>query len=378
LFWTTLSGALFTLGCAVTTNFTTFYGLRALMGFTLTACQTIGLSFIKDMFYFHEHARKIGLWAALFLVAPYCGPLFGNFIIHGTGEWRNVFWLVFGICCLDLILILVWADETWYNRTIAPEQQPGRGSRLMRVLGVWQIQNHGTAGFMGWSRAIGRLTETLFKPIIIPTMLYYMMSFMWAVGINITTSILFETPRSLGGYGFKSLAVGFLYFTPVVAVSLGELFGHFFNDFLANRYISRHAGKFEPEVRLWANYLAALCMLPGLIVVGQGLHLHLHWVSLVMGWGIYVWGVMVASVATTAYLLDCYPNASGEVAGWLNFARVIGGFTVGYFQMPWGVKQGFNVSFGIQAAVVGIALILLASIQKFGKGLRVKGGPVKF
>lgn len=74
LFWTTLAGALFTLGCAVTTNFTTFYALRAMMGFTLTACQTIGLSFIKDMFFFHEHARKIGLWAALFLAGMWPPP----------------------------------------------------------------------------------------------------------------------------------------------------------------------------------------------------------------------------------------------------------------------------------------------------------------
>ena len=37
-----------------------------MMGFTLTACQTIGLSFIKDMFFFHEHARKIGMQSLFF------------------------------------------------------------------------------------------------------------------------------------------------------------------------------------------------------------------------------------------------------------------------------------------------------------------------
>jgi MFS family permease len=75
LFWTTVAGTLFTLGCAVTDSFTTFYGLRALMGFTLTACQTIGLSYIKDMFYFHEHARKIG--TCLFCRLSNLLPLFG-------------------------------------------------------------------------------------------------------------------------------------------------------------------------------------------------------------------------------------------------------------------------------------------------------------
>lgn len=201
---------------------------------------------------------------------------------------------------------------------------------------------------------------------------------MWSVGINITTSILFETPIAVGGYGFTSRQVGFLYFTPLVAMFLGEAFGHFFNDYLANSYIRRHKGHFKPECRLWTNYISAIFMLPGLIIVGQGLHLRLHYASLVMGWGMYVFGAMTSSVAVTTYVLNCYPNASGEVAAFMNFARVAGGFSVGYFQMPWGLKQGYDVTFGIQAAVVAVAVVVLAFIQRYGKWLREQGGPVSF
>jgi hypothetical protein len=35
----------------------------------------------------------------------------------------------------------------------------------------------------------------------------------------------------------------------------------------------------------------------------------------------YVFGVMLATVSTTAYLLDSYGSASSEVSGLLNFAR---------------------------------------------------------
>ncbi|MCJ1397631.1 hypothetical protein MMC11_000827 [Xylographa trunciseda] len=318
LFWTQVAGTLFTLGCALTTSFTTFYGLRAMMGFTLTACQTIGLSYIKDMFFFHEHARKIGLWAALFLLSPYCGPLFGNFIIAGTGQWRIVFWLVFAVCCFDLILIVSFADESCA------------------------------------------------------------LSFMWAVGINITSSILLETPASLGGYGFGPRAVGYIYLTPVVAVTLGELFGHFFNDFLANRYIRAHNGIFRPEARLPTNFLAAALMIPGLIIVGQALQLHLHYAAIVLGWGMYVFGVMIASVAVTAYALDCYPQGSGEVSAFINFARVGGGFAVGYFQQPWGAAQGYGVSFGIQAAIVAGAVGVLTVLYLCGERMRKGGRQLRF
>lgn len=381
LFWTTVAGTLFTLGCALTHDFETFYGLRAMMGFTLTACQTIGLSYIKDMFFFHEHARKIGLWAGLFLLAPYCGPLFGNFIIDGTGEWRNVFWLVFAVCCADLVLIVCFGDESWYRRDIPPEQQPDFGSRLMRLVGVWQIQqiwHHNNGYFTSFAAAYWRLVAVIIKPVLLPTLLYYAMSFMWAVGINITSSILLGTPREAGGYGFSARGVGFVYFTPVVAVTLGEVFGHWFNDFLANNYIKKHHGIFKPEARLPANYIAAVLMIPGLIIVGQALANLLHWAAIVMGWGMYVFGVMVASVATTTYALDCYPNASGEVSAFVNFARTVAGFSVGYFQQPWGLKSGFDVSFGIQAAIVAAATGILTFIFFYGDKLRAKGGPLRF
>ncbi|KAK6341494.1 hypothetical protein TWF696_008567 [Orbilia brochopaga] len=374
LFWTTLAGTFFTLGCCLTHDFQVFYGMRAMMGLTLTACQTIGLSFIKDMFYFHEHARKIGLWAALFLVSPYLAPQLGNFIIYGTGEWRPVFWMVFGVCCFDLVLIVLFADETWYVRN--GSEKPPRGNRLLRVTGVWQIQYHKELQFVSFGPSWARMVKVLLRPTMIPIMIYYMLSFMWAIGINITTSILFETPVEFGGYGFSAKSVGFLYFTALIAVGLGEIFGHFFNDYIANRYIRKHNGVFEPECRLTTNFIAVVFMIPGLIIVGFGLSKHLHYISLVFGWGMYVFGVMIASVAITAYALDSYPTASGEVSSLLNFARGIGGFSVGYFQQPWGAKTGYDVSFGTQAAIVAVALGVLLILRVYGKQMRIWGGPL--
>jgi hypothetical protein len=164
------------------------------------------------------------------------------------------------------------------------------------------------------------------------------MSFMWSVGINITSTILLETPTAVGGYGFGPKSVG--YFTPLVAVGLGEFFGHFFNDLIAKRYIVKHNGVFKPEARLPTTYIAAAFMIPGLIIVGQTLEKHLSYAGIIMGWGMYVFGVMLATVAITAYgkclqtgevtwtalltwrtVLDSYGSASSEVSGLLNFAR---------------------------------------------------------
>jgi MFS family permease len=142
-----------------------------MMGFMLTAGQTIGLAFIQDMFFFHQHAQKIGIWTACFLVSPYCRPMFGNFIIYGTNDWRNVFWMIFGLGCLVLILTVLFIDEPWYRRDLPLEQQPAQGHRLLKLIGLWQASNH-----RGYFLTIGvscrRLTFVLFKPIIMPIMVY--------------------------------------------------------------------------------------------------------------------------------------------------------------------------------------------------------------
>ncbi|MCJ1229235.1 hypothetical protein MMC12_005900 [Toensbergia leucococca] len=113
---------------------------------------------------------------------------------------------------------------------------------------------------------------------------------------------------------------------------VAEIFGHWFNDFLAARYVRNHGGTLKPKARLRMSYNTALFMIPGLILLGQALQQHLNYGVIIIGWGMYVFGVITASVPITAYALESYPTASAEVSGLLNLSRVLGGFTVGYFQ----------------------------------------------
>lgn len=171
MFWSTLTGTFFTLACAVTTDYQTYYAFRALMGLTLTAYQIAGLAVVKDMFFFHEHARKIGIWVSAFILSPYLSPFFGNFMLAAGISWRAVFWLVFGVCAFDLIVIVAVADESYYNRSVAfAERQPVRGSRIMRVLGIWQLKNRNYFPSLGY--CVKRLFKTFTRPIILPACLY--------------------------------------------------------------------------------------------------------------------------------------------------------------------------------------------------------------
>ena len=381
LFWSSIMGLLFTLGCVLSPQFDTYYTLRAFQGLTQSIGQTIGLAFIKDMFFFHEHARKVGIWYSIFITSPVFGPFLGNFMYGGLHKWQPIFWLVFAWSAFLICMILVFGDEPYYNRHLSAEQQPnrpkGQSSRLLRVLGIWQIRHHSPTFQPRLLRGYGRLLEVFLKPVIPMAMLFYAVTFMWSVGINLTSAILLETPRAAGGYGFHPTSLGYIYFTPLVGIIIGELFGHWFNDFMAARYIRHHHGIFVPEARLWTPYIGAALMIPGLVLVGQTLHLHLHWVGLVFGWGMVQVGIMLISVAIVTYVLDCYPGASGEVSALINLGRVAAGFSVGYFQQAWGLAQGYNVSFGLQAVVIAGSLCLLFCIQHFGARIRLWSGPVR-
>lgn len=224
-----------------------------------------------------------------------------------------------------MILVLLIADETYYDRTIPMERQPVRPKtfmgRMSRLVGIWQYQNHETAGFVTLNHAVTRLVKTAMKPIMLLCMLYYAMTFMWAIGINITSAILLQTPKEFGGYGFDNYDIGCILFAPLIAVTIGELSGHYFNDLIAARYVKKHNGVFKPEIRLLMNQVVVVLMVPGLIVVGYTLEQHLSYAGIIMGWGMYVVGSMLASVSLTAYCLDSYGTASSEVGGLLNFAR---------------------------------------------------------
>jgi MFS family permease len=164
-----LIGTLFTLAAPLAPSLGVFYLSRIMGGLFLSPGNTLGLVIIEDIFFFHEHARKIGLWLSIYLCAPFLSPLLGSFIIAGTGDWRALFWVTFAICCLEMLLIALFMDETWYDRSEAPPRA-SRAPRLMLLLGLSQIQKREYCD-MSPKKSFFRLISILWKPIVPPVLL---------------------------------------------------------------------------------------------------------------------------------------------------------------------------------------------------------------
>jgi MFS family permease len=63
VFWFLIVTVATAIWCAAATTFESFMAARILNGFFSTVTQAGGLMFIQDMFFFHERARKINIWA---------------------------------------------------------------------------------------------------------------------------------------------------------------------------------------------------------------------------------------------------------------------------------------------------------------------------
>ena len=56
------------------------------------------------------------------------------------------------------------------------------------------------------------------------------------------------------------------------------------------------------------------------------------------------------SISSDAYTNDCFPKYQGEISALQNLSRVLGGFSVAYFQVPWATKHGPLQTLGCEAA----------------------------
>ncbi|KAJ7347580.1 MFS general substrate transporter [Mycena albidolilacea] len=370
LFWSQILAMLFLLGATIAPNLNTFAAMRCLTGFFGTAPQIIGLYTVTDMYPFHLQAQKLSIWTFGFIVSPFLSPfVFGFVVARTTWRWAYGAGTIYGgLVCL---LILLFGEETMYDRGVKPIPEPptkGLRYRVETLLGITGLKM--TKYRDSWSRAISSPFRIVWRPQLIGILVFEGMMFGFGIGINVTNAVFLGTPRPFG-FGFSEFGIAGFYGTPIVAVFLGELIGRYTNDWIMNICIRRNGGVFEAESRLWACYIAVPLYTCGLLVLGGAFQNHLSIGALVMGWGIAECAIMINTVAVIAYCSDSFPRHHGEVSALINLARVLGGFSVAYFQIPWALKDGALQVLGVEAAIVaGLFLLVVPVLQIKGRMLR--------
>ncbi|KAJ7504857.1 MFS general substrate transporter [Mycena galericulata] len=370
MFWSQVLGLLFMLGATVAPNLNTFTAMRCLAGFFSSAPQIIGLYVVTDMYPFHLQARKLNIWTFGYIVSPFLSPFVFGFLVART-TWRWAYGIGTIYSALVCLLILACGEETLYDRGLKPIPEPpttGLRYRMETLLGITGVK---MAKYRdSWYQAIASPFRIVWRPQLIGILFFEGMMFGFGIGVNVTNAVFLGTPPPLG-FGLSPFAIAGMYGTPVVAVFLGEVIGRYTNDWIMNISIRRNAGVFEAEIRLWACYIAIPLYICGFVVLGASFQNHLSVGGLIMGWGIEETAIMINTVAVLAYCSDAFPKHHGEISAFFNLARVLGGFSVAYFQVPWALKHGALQVYGVEAAIVtGLFLLVIPFLQLKGRMLR--------
>ncbi|KAI9711328.1 MAG: hypothetical protein M1820_002315 [Bogoriella megaspora] len=355
---------------AAATTFESYMAARIVNGFFSIVAQAGGLMFIQDLFFFHEHPRKINLWSGPIIASPYLGPLISAFIVHYK-PWPDAFWVFTAISALAFVLVLFFAEETIYNRNIPPSKQPIPRSHLRRILGIEQWQSrHSRQNFL---QAVMRPIVAISKLPVLLCVVFYFLNFAWVIGVNATISIWLTS-----FYHFTPYNLGFFYFAPVIGSIVGAVAGHWLHDQVGKYYMKRHNGHIEPEARLIIVWLATPIMAVSVLVLGYTLERRWHWSLLAIFMAGQVVGIMIATTALNAYLLDSYPEGSGEVGAWIVVGRTQGGFMSSYIEINWVKHSGPLSALGTQTGIVVAAALIVIFLGLCGKKLRKAQGRMRF
>lgn len=185
---------------------------------------------IRDIFFLHEIPRKINIWSGFIIASPYLGPFMASFVVWGL-TWRWVYWIYAILNYAGLLLIMVFADETLFDRRLPANQQPVWRSRPLRLVGV---ERHGTYNMV---ESCCRPFVAIFKlPVLIITVFYFL-NFAWTIGVNATLATWLAKyyhfdSKQTGAYSgsrpthTKLMSLGLFYFAPIVGCVIGAISGH--------------------------------------------------------------------------------------------------------------------------------------------------------
>lgn len=98
--------------------------------------------------------------------------------------WSFVVYTIETTICF--LLVVLFVEETYYDRSFPTNQRSQRGARWERLFGIAQRRTKQPSNT--FYQAMMRPVTAISKPVILITNAYYLLTFCWAVGIKTTLS----------------------------------------------------------------------------------------------------------------------------------------------------------------------------------------------
>ncbi|KAH8671513.1 major facilitator superfamily domain-containing protein [Xylariales sp. PMI_506] len=369
-------------GTAVAASANTYgtcMGGRVILGLGGSAFWTLGPASIGDIFFRHEKGKKVGISTLAIVVAPFLGGIAGGAILNNPHlSWRWTEWIPLILMGAGLIAQIFFLPETIYIRnrpataavtvvgsSVVPPSAPTFWGRY----GVHIPKRHQDAQHSFWF--VFTRPFVMFRfPAVVLAAFWFGVAYMMHVGITAEIPLIFEPAP----YNFSQLDVGLSAFSGLIGALVGEVFAGPMLDAIAKRNLRREL-PWKPELRLQAIWPALIAVPVGLMMFGVSIQFAASWVPALVGQGIYIFGIEIATTVVQTYILECYPQQGAEASLVFNLCRNLMSYTAPFFLSPMLVKLKGSLTFSIFSIfTVAFFPVTIGVLMWRGDKIREKSG----
>lgn len=362
-------------------------GSKILQGFVGAPIESLCEISVSDIYFEHERARGMGIYAVALLTSNFLAPMVAGFITTGLGwRWVLYFCAIWG--AVAFIFLFLFMEETNYNRKVNPTKvleaitsqdvtpglsDNGDNEKVHAVLSHQTVEERLgeinenfssdeieyapvstktylqkmslTSGvrdrFLLPHFLLGPFKMARFPPVLWAGFLYGS-SLVWFNLLNATAALI------LGGapYNFSSSAVGLAYLSPTILSCILYLVGGYFSDWLKiNIAKKRPNGLSYPEDRLWNLIFYMVFGFLACIGWGVGAHYGQHWFLLVLSMGFLGGCGILGCIASVTYCSDCYHELDTEGMVVVVLIRNLMSFACAYGLTDWVTNMGYKNAF---------------------------------
>lgn len=423
-----LGGGMFNLWQPWVTSNGEWIASKILAGLFTSPIEALPELSISELYFEHERATYMGIYAVSLYASNYIAPLVAGFINQNSadtdvGGWRWViFWSII-FACTSFVFLFFFMEETTYERKLKVAKNASGTLAVVTSGGQWEkthtvvtvnsgslssdreqltaITNVGNQAelvsvdnaleysppktfiqklsvtsaiqkkFLMWQFI--KTTFLMFRfPIVLWGGFLYGSTLIWYTVLNATEAMVLSAPP----YNFSSAMCGLAYISPCIFTVLLYFYAGWVVDWLKVKIARKRGGVSEAEDRLWALILYMILGPSSLILWGVGAYHGIHWIGVIIGFGITAGLCIIGCVNAITYVVDCYHEISGEAISAVVVIRNLMSFAVSYGITPWvqntGLQNTFIASAFICLFCLGTFLIMMAT----GKYWRAKTGPM--
>ncbi|KUJ22913.1 MFS general substrate transporter [Mollisia scopiformis] len=358
------------IGSGVSSSFSELMGTRVVAGFGFGGMMSVGTACVNDMFFLHERGEKTGVYSLFVTNGAHVAALVGGFLGQSAG-WQWDYYLGALSTALSFIIAFFLFPETLFSRD--PNFLSNRHHERTYTQMLFDFKGN---MIPGRHLHVSDFLQS-FRMLKYPSVLFPFWYYTWSwTFINVMPAVSLATIYTQ----FYHLSAGpigaCLGISLIIGSVLGELSAGKLSDIVMLFFARRNSNIRKPEFRLYLCTLSAIFMPLGLIIFGATVGKYNQYVPLV-GLGVGVFGLQIASTTLYAYVSDCYKPQTPESGVLFNLSRGLS-FVVGYFALPFADRVGYFWAWFTFAAVLFSFFWPILALMRWGERWRIRLGEPRF